>query len=100
MQFKDIVNLHDKQVHKNIEYKNIELLGTTLFIYSENGCIIKQVNTDIQIEDLYNCLGSNELENYQILILEFLINNYTQFDISRKLFENPLESIYAYDKSF
>lgn len=84
MQFKDIVDLHDKQVYKNIEYKNIEILGITLFIYSENGYIITKVNPDIQIEDLYDCLGSNELENYQILILEFLINNYNSFDISRK----------------
>ena len=93
MQFEDIINIHNKPIHKNLEYKNLELLGPALFIYSENGCIIKAINKSVQLEDLYDCLASNELENYQILILEFLINNYTQFDISRKVFEKPLKSI-------
>ena len=92
MQFKDIVNLRKKDVFKNIEYKNITLIGPMLFIDSPNGIIVKSINTNIQIEDLYECLGSNELEDYQILILEFLINNYKFFDISRKLFEIPLGS--------
>lgn len=92
MQFKDIVDLRKKDIFKNIEYKNINLIGPMLFINSPNGIIVKSVNTNIQIEDLYDCLGSNELEDYQILILEFLINNYKSFDISRKLFDNPLKS--------
>lgn len=72
MQFKDIVDLRKKDVFKNIEYKNINLIGPMLFIDSTNGIIVKSINTNIQIEDLYECLGSNELEDYQILILEFL----------------------------
>lgn len=92
MRFRDIVDLRGKEGYKDIEYKNIELLGPTLFIYSKSGCIVKLVNTDVQLEDLYNCLGSNKLENYQILILEFLINNYNQFNIHRNSFKRSFEN--------
>lgn len=92
MQFKDIIKLLDGEDYKNLEYKNLELLGPTLFIGFENNHILKIINTNIQLEDLYNCLGSNELENWQILILEFIINNYTQFDISRNLFKKSLKN--------